>query len=421
MSTAADLPPVEWRRLREPRERLEVGPGGFWLGPLDGPRAHYLFATSRRRDELAQFTRSYASFQQRDGESELVFRGRGAAPAAAAERRMIAEWARQVAAETGGDGSPSPYGLAFAWHRGAATGGICDDLAVFASGEVRAGSCGAATEAWGRLSGEQLQRLYAWVDNLSPFQATGEQGVRADSLLERLIFAGRGKRPATSAEIAAIESLAAALHHEIQAANAAVFNQSASAAALNKSANAAVFSKSANAGAADKSTNAATVNGSADAGAFDPATSSGAAAVDRPANSARSRPPADRSAGAAAAGRATDTAAADGAVDRSDPEALGPGSPRGDSAGSAGKKSTKTGTSGKAAAEEEDTVVVGDGTAAAAPGAPAEAAPAPAPAPRPAPAKRPGRPAPAKPPPGSPGRGNPPAQAPAAPPPAATG
>jgi hypothetical protein len=201
-----------------PLQRVTIDLGGLWVGPGDpreGPRVHYLFARRRRTEDLAQLVRNYAPFQA----SELVFRGRGTVQASAAERRMIGEWTRAVAVEAVGDaGSPSPYGLAFAWHRGAATGGVCDDLVVYLTGEVRAGSCGAGAEVGGRLAGERLQRLYAWVDGLAAFQDAGEQELRAGALLDRLIFAGRGRQRASPGEIAAIESFAGSLHRELTAA-----------------------------------------------------------------------------------------------------------------------------------------------------------------------------------------------------------
>ena len=200
-----------------PVQRVTIDLGGLWLGPDDpreGPRVHYLFARRRRTEDLAQFARDYAPFHA----PELVFRGRGTVQASAAERRMIGEWTRAVAVEAVGDaGSPSPYGLAFAWHRGAATGGVCDDLVVYLTGEVRAGSCGAGAEVGGRLAGERLQRLYAWIDGLAAFQAAGEQELRAGALLDRLIFAGRGRQRASPGEIAAIETFAGALHRELTA------------------------------------------------------------------------------------------------------------------------------------------------------------------------------------------------------------
>jgi hypothetical protein len=251
LSPAADAALIEWRRPAtvpgsgpaatplpgrpaapggpEPRERVSIGLGGLWVGPEnpeDGPRVHYLFARRGRSDDLSQLVRAFAPFrlptpgsEGREQDGELTFRGRAAAEASPAERRMIAEWTRAVAVEAAGDGgSSSTYGLAFTWHRGAVAGGVCDDLAVYLSGEVSAGSCGAGAEIGGRLAGERLQRLYGWVDGLGAFQDAGEQGVRADALLERLIFAGRGRRAAAREDVAAIEAFAGALHHELTAA-----------------------------------------------------------------------------------------------------------------------------------------------------------------------------------------------------------
>jgi|GEM_PF-6430878 len=237
-----------------PRQRVAIDLGGLWVGPenpQDGPRAHYLFARRQRAADLMQLVRDYAPFRvigQGDGAggsvgggagaSELVFRGRGAAQASAAERRMIGEWTRAVMVEAAeaapavnDAGSPSPFGLAFAWHRGVASGGICDDLVVYLTGEVRAGSCGSDTGVAGRLTGERLQRLYAWIDGLAAFQDAGEQELRADALLDRLIFAGRGRQRATPRDIAAIEAFAGSLHRELTAAAPAAPSALAVAAA----------------------------------------------------------------------------------------------------------------------------------------------------------------------------------------------
>jgi hypothetical protein len=197
-------------------ERVSIGIGGIWLGAADGSRVHYLFGRRRREEEVAQFAAAYGSFRLADGGGELVFHGQGAAPDGTA-RRMLAEWTRAVVIEASGGaaGVLSPYGLAFAWHRGAATGEVCEDLTVYLSGDVRAGTCGASAEVHGRLGGDHLARLYAWVDALAPFQQSGEEGVRADALLQRLVFAGRGRRPATDADLAALAALADTLHHEL--------------------------------------------------------------------------------------------------------------------------------------------------------------------------------------------------------------
>jgi hypothetical protein len=210
---------LEWRRQREPRERGSIGPDGLWIGPPEGPRAHYLFARRRYADDLDLFARTFAPFRLADAATgvEMTFQGHGAAAASAAEQRMMLAWSRRAAVEAAGDGGNSPVGLVLSWHRGAANGGICDDLAVYLSGEARAGSCGAGPEARGRLDAEQLARLYAWVDALQPFQSA-EEGMLADALVEGVIFTGGGRRPPTQAEVAAIAAFAAALNHEVHAA-----------------------------------------------------------------------------------------------------------------------------------------------------------------------------------------------------------
>ena len=215
---------IEWRREQPAGERVAIDAGGFWLGPADpaaGPRAHYLFAHHRRADELAQIARDFAPFRQAVAGGVLELRGHGTAPPDAAERRMIGEWSRQVAFEAAGDLGASPYGLALSWHRGAATEGACDDLEVYLSGEVRAGTCGGPGTVHGRLAGERLERFYAWVDQLRPLQDSGDAGdPRADALLERLVFAGRGTRQASRDEVAALQSYAATLHHELATSKA---------------------------------------------------------------------------------------------------------------------------------------------------------------------------------------------------------
>jgi hypothetical protein len=211
---------------------VSVGPGGLWVGPEGGPRVHYLFARRQRLEEVELFARTWAPFRQADATGELVFRGRGTVSPRAAERRMIAEWTRLVAVEAVDPTGPPLYGLAFAWHRGAAAGGICDDLAVYLSGEVRAGSCGAGAETSGRLAGDRLERLYGWIDGLKAFQDAGQQGSRTDVLLERLIFAGRGDRQASPAQVVAIAAFAGALHRELTAGHPGATPPPATARAL---------------------------------------------------------------------------------------------------------------------------------------------------------------------------------------------
>jgi hypothetical protein len=207
---------IELWRWRDPRQRVVIDKAGVALGPVGEPLERTLFLTHDRLNELHGFLRTYSRFRARMPEGELVFGGQGPFRPGATERRMILEWARLVAAEAMGGRGSSDYGLMLAWHRGEGTAS-CDDLAVYLTGEVRAGSCSWEEEVSGRLRPEVLARFYGWFDHLKPFQVGG--GIRGGAEQEqfRMIFAGRGRGEASDEETATLRSLATALHRELAA------------------------------------------------------------------------------------------------------------------------------------------------------------------------------------------------------------
>jgi hypothetical protein len=211
---------VAWESSGASRRRVLVGTAGVASGTAGGPLALYLYVSPERAADVRFLRRAFAPFETAaPSGGRLRFAGAGPARASAAERRMIAEWTRMAAAEsTGGPGEAgAAYELALAWHRGGGTGGGCDDVVVYLTGEARASSCGWGEELRGRLSREALERLYGWFDRYRPFQqATTGEGP-AGELPARLIFAGQGAAEAPAAERAAMEAFAAALHRELAA------------------------------------------------------------------------------------------------------------------------------------------------------------------------------------------------------------
>lgn len=203
---------------------VRIAARGVVIGPADGPLEWKFFAEPRRADEAWYFLRTYAPFEERTGEGEVSFRGRGKARAGATEQRMILEWARQVAAESAGGRAGSAYGLVLGWHQGGSSG-VCSDVVVYLAGEAVATSCGWEGEVHSRLDPGALGRLYAWFDRLQAFQMGSEiqQGPnpRTGALDTRLIFAGQrpgqGGRPATAAEQQEIQAFAATLFAELAA------------------------------------------------------------------------------------------------------------------------------------------------------------------------------------------------------------
>lgn len=215
-SVEAEVRPglVELRRWREPRQRVVIDRAGASVGPVGAPLVRKLFVEPGRMRDLLFFLRTYAPFRQRSAAGELAFGGQGPAKAGPAEQRMIFEWARKVAAEVEGAPGDAPYGLVLAWNRGEAAGS-CDDVAVYLDGEVRASSCTRPGESRGRLRPEPVARLYQWYDRLKPFQQTAGVEAGRGRVPVRLTFAGRGAQEPSPEDVAALQSLASALHQEL--------------------------------------------------------------------------------------------------------------------------------------------------------------------------------------------------------------
>ena len=210
---------IELRRGQEPRELVRIGTRGVIIGPSSGPLARKFFVDPRRADIAWYFLRTYAPFEAKTPEGEIAFQGQGKLKAGATEQRMIREWSRQVAAEAAGGRGGSAYGLVLAWHQGGSSLD-CQDVAIYLTGEAAATSCGWDGEVRGRLEPGALGRVYDWFDRLQPFQEGGaqtEDSLRPGALETRLIFAGKGARPAAAGEQAEIQSFAAKLYSELNA------------------------------------------------------------------------------------------------------------------------------------------------------------------------------------------------------------
>jgi hypothetical protein len=206
---------IELRRGTAPRELVRIGTRGVVIGPDGGPLAVKLFADRRRSDEAWYFLRTYAPFELKTPQGNLVFHSKGKSSPGTAEKRMIFEWTRARAADAAGGRGAAAYGLALSWHQGGSSG-ICQDVALYLTGEAVASACGWDGEVKGRLDPAQLGRVYDWFDRLKPFQwAAGEEEERPGALESRLVFAGRGTRDAKAEEKGEIQTFAASLFAEL--------------------------------------------------------------------------------------------------------------------------------------------------------------------------------------------------------------
>lgn len=209
---------VDWKRSLRPPVRVVLGIGGVADGPIEGPVVPYLYPEAGLAESAHYLSRTYAGFQARLANGEMVFYGLGRARPGPVEQRMVVEWARRSAASLASGGGSSDvddsYGLALSWHRGASVGN-CENVSVLLTGEAWAEACTWGGEpVTGRLQTAALSLVYDWFDTLGAFQES-EAGAPGESEPARLVFAGQGARQPTRQEIAAIEGFASSLLREL--------------------------------------------------------------------------------------------------------------------------------------------------------------------------------------------------------------
>ena len=208
---------MELRRGANPQELVHIGVQGVTIGPAGEPLALQLFSDPGRSDSAWYFLRTYAPFELKSPQGDLVVHSTGRVSAGPVEKRMILEWARSVAAEAADPRVTETYGLALAWHQGGSSG-ICRDVVLYLTGKAVASACGWDKTVEGRLDPTALGQVYGWFDRLKSFQTgAGEQDMRQGSLETRLVFAGHGNHPAGADEQAEMQTFGAALYGELAA------------------------------------------------------------------------------------------------------------------------------------------------------------------------------------------------------------
>jgi hypothetical protein len=127
----------------------------------------------------------------------------------------------QVLAAAPPGGTPGvPSAVIFTWHRVGGIAGFCDDLAVYATGEVYASNCGRQTPrplGQRRLTAAELEQLNAWVDRLAAFDYTqpGPPTPVSDAMTIQVVFVGTGQETASPEEMEAIQEFAANLFADV--------------------------------------------------------------------------------------------------------------------------------------------------------------------------------------------------------------
>lgn len=193
--------------------RAEIGAQSIAYGQCgDGLTEGGLEA--ERAAELAYLLATYQSFTAATGSGIISFNGQGQRDAVPAEQRSIAEWARLVNFEAQGGRSGAAWGVAIAWRREGGIAGMCQELAISLSGWAEPSSCKPETTSFKtyRLSGDELARLYQWVDRYGSFEVVRQDPAVADAMKITLVFTGNGTQTPAAAGQDEIAQFAAKIY-----------------------------------------------------------------------------------------------------------------------------------------------------------------------------------------------------------------
>lgn len=202
---------VEWEGTVDSEcGQLIIGEQSATIGVCGGSLSGWMLSKERIK-ELSALQRLYSSFKLDTEFGAGQFVGSGAKVPTEAEARSVAEWARLVYIEAQGIQAEAEAGAAFTWRREGGIAGFCDTLTIYRSGWAAPVSCkagGAKVMQVYRLSPNELEQLYDWLDALAPFNYETKDSAKADAMLVQLYWLGSGPDKATPAQQEEIASFA---------------------------------------------------------------------------------------------------------------------------------------------------------------------------------------------------------------------
>lgn len=196
--------------------RVEIGAKGAAFGPCGGALKETPLLPGRV-DELNALFNLYSAFNGTTKSGSVQFNGQGSQTPSDAEKRSLAEWAKQVFMEAQSGRSGAAWGLALSWHREGGIAGFCDDLGVNLSGWAYGSSCKPGQTAARKpyhLTGEELAQLYQWVDQLKNFDYQQQDAATTDAMKISLAFQGAGTGQASADQQQQIAAFAAQVYTE---------------------------------------------------------------------------------------------------------------------------------------------------------------------------------------------------------------
>lgn len=214
-STGASGSDLTWQSPDKPCQRIEITSGKMQYGSCEGPQNKGRL-DGVRLVEMMNYLAEYAPFEADTLSGRIAFQGSGSLQATPAQQRALAEWTRLVLLEAQSGRSTPEQGLALAWHRSGGIAGFCDDLLVYAYGQVQATNCktNPADAHTLQLNSDQLEQLYAWLDAFQPIQDSHTDPATADAMTVELSLQGSGSRAASAIEKQSLADFAAAIYYQ---------------------------------------------------------------------------------------------------------------------------------------------------------------------------------------------------------------
>jgi hypothetical protein len=116
---------------------IAIGTEGVSFGLRGGPQlGRGLPPDQGFERKLEGLTSRFTSFEAVTDAGQISFEGTGESVPSELEKRMVAEWARQVYLEASSRNDKTLAGLVLAWNREGGIAGFCDIVAVKIGGDV---------------------------------------------------------------------------------------------------------------------------------------------------------------------------------------------------------------------------------------------------------------------------------------------
>jgi hypothetical protein len=195
---------------------LRAGLDGLAAGLCGEEMQPRVYVRPDRPMRLAELIARYAPFELEVGDEEVELHGGGTEVAGPVQRRMVLEWARRLMAEARGVTATRGFRLAYEWHRQIQGGRECEAVAIYLSGEVLATTCD-GLHSIGHVEPERMAPIFAWHDQVSPFQAVRQGGAGGEPVSDRVFFPGAGDAEQVDDTVKSMIAVARAIHADVLA------------------------------------------------------------------------------------------------------------------------------------------------------------------------------------------------------------